>query len=165
MAVAYQIDITWAPRSPDGRFREFLSTSEALWLAAMTEVQELLASEAASAAPHYTGALAGEMFIGGGGNSIVTSRMATVEPGNPYGPAQDSGYHGGPADPESGKYYSLRDWVLGHGMDESAVFPIAQALDYDGNQYLDKARATVPALVTSEGEKINHLIWTRLGFG
>jgi len=133
----------------------------------MTELQNRLAEIAAEGAPMgLSGNLKKEMFVGGGGNSIVSPDLATVEPGDPYGPQHDSrGYHGGPANPDGGKYYSLREWVmLKLGGDEGDVYRIAQSLDYDGVDYMAGAVAAAPAIVTEDGRKLFNLIKVSLGF-
>jgi hypothetical protein len=161
--MAVKIIMHFSPRDPSGQWRAYLGEADTYWLATMTEVQLRTAEAAASKAPHWTGRLANEMFIGGGGNSMVTSKLATVAPGDPYGPQQDQGFHSPPANPDGGKYYSLRDWVLGHGMDESAVFPIAQKLSYSGNDYMARTIPEVHGIVNEEGEKLCHLAWWALG--
>jgi hypothetical protein len=141
-----------------------------MWMKVMTDLQRTLAEAAGEAAPSWTGRLADEMFVGGGGNSVVQAIgngqvIATVEPGDPYGPQQDSGYHGGPANPDGGKYYSLREWVMGKlGGDEGDVFRIAQSLDYSGNAYLEITEAMSGPVIDETGVKASDYIYTGLGF-
>jgi len=157
MAVV-RITAKWLPRDPSGAFRAYLNTAEEIWYEHMLEGQTLVAELAAEAAPHHTGQLGEEMFYGGGGESIVTSRGFTVEPGDPYGPQQGSeGFHSPPAALHQGKYYSLMEWCEDHGLEDYA-FAIAKTLDYNGTPYMAEAFAGVPNVVTAEGEKLSHFI-------
>ena len=166
MAVAYKIIMKWKPRDPSGRFIAFKSEEPSIRLAAMTSLQTRLAEIAAAGAPMgLSGNLKQEMFVGGGGNSVVTPDLATVEPGNPYGPQQDTGYHGGPANPDGGKYYSLREWVMVKlGGDEGDVFRIAQSLDYAGVNYMAGAEGAAPMIMEEEGTKLSRMVMMSLGF-
>ena len=165
MAVATKIRAQWMPRDPSGRFTAYLEGGdEELRLVAMTKVQLRLADAAAANVPHFTGQLSGELYIGGGGNSAVTHNTAIVAPGDPYGPSQDSGFVGS-IDPSDGKYYSLADWVIGHGMDEDAIFPIARSLDYEGIPYMEIAEGVAPQVIAEEGAELVGTINAWLGFG
>jgi len=166
MGPTFNVTLKWAPRNPLGQFEGFLTKDPAIRLGRMTVLQERIAQIAAEGAPMgLSGNLKREMFVGGGGNSIVTPGLATVEPGNPYGPQQDTGYHGGPANPDGGKYYSLREWVMAKlGGDEGDVFRIAQSLDYGGVDYMEGAAAMAPIIMEEEGTKLTKEIYITLGF-
>ena len=164
--VVVSIKLKWAPRNPLGQFMAFKAEEPSIRLGVMTELQTRIAQIAADGAPlGLSGNLKKEMFVGGGGNSVVTPDLATVEPGDPYGPQQDSGYHGGPANPDGGKYYSLREWVMVRlGGDEGDVYRIAQSLSYRGVDYMAGAAGVAPMIMEEEGTKLANLIMISLGF-
>jgi len=166
MSVTVNMTLIYAPHNPNGQFAAFKAEEPSIRLAVMTELQLKLATMAAEGAPMgLSGNLKQEMFVGGGGDSIVTPDKATVAPGDPYGPQQDSGYHSGPANPDGGKYYSLREWVMIKlGGDEGDVYRIAQTLEYKGTDYMAKTKIAAPALVTEAGVQLNKLAWVGLGF-
>ena len=163
--VVVNMQMRWAPRSPDGRFMAFKAEEPSIRLGVMTELQTRIAEIAAEGAPMgLSGNLKQEMFVGGGGNSVVTPDLATVEPGDPYGPQQDSGFVG-PANPDGGKYYSLREWVMVKlGGDEGDVYRIAQSLSYRGVDYMAGAAGVAPMIMEEEGTKLANLIMISLGF-
>jgi hypothetical protein len=131
----------------------------------MTVLQERIAQIAAEGAPMgLSGNLKKEMFVGGGGNSIVTPGLATVEPGDPYGPQINSGFSGN-IDPDRGKYYSLLAWVQERlGGDEHDAFMIAQNMNYEGVNYMEGAAAMAPIIMEEEGTKLTKEIYITLGF-
>ena len=166
MSVVVNIQLHWAPHDPVGRFMAYKAEAPSIRLGVMTELQTRIAEIAADGAPlGLSGNLKQEMFVGGGGSSIVTPDLATVEPGDPYSPSQDMGYHGGHANPDGGKYYSLRTWVQEKlGGDEGDVYQIAQSLDYNGVEYMAGAAGVAPMIIEEEGTKLTRLIWLSLGF-
>jgi hypothetical protein len=166
MSVNVYIKLTWKPRNPLGQFMAFKAEEPSIRLGVMTELQTRIAEIAADGAPMgLSGNLKREMFVGGGGSSVVTPDIATVEPGDPYSPSQDQGYHGGLANPDGGKYYSLRTWVQEKlGGDEGDVYRIAQSLDYDGVEYMAGAAGVAPMIMEEEGTKLANLIMLSLGF-
>jgi len=163
--IAYNITMKWAPRNPLGQFEGFLTKDPSIRLGVMTELQNRLAEIAAEGAPMgLSGNLKREMFVGGGGNSMVSPGLATVEPGDPYGPQINSGF-GGPVAVDRGKYYSLLTWVQEKlGGDEHDAFMIAQSISYAGDHYMEGAAAVAPAIVEEEGTKLTKLILISLGF-
>lgn len=165
MGPTLNITMKWAPRSPDGRFMEFKSQEPSIRLVAMTSIQTRLAEIAAAGAPMgLSGNLKREMFVGGGGNSVVEPGLATVEPGDPYGPQINSGFSGN-IDPDRGKYYSLLTWVQERlGGDEHDAFMIAQNMNYEGVNYMEGAAAMAPIIMEEEGTKLTKLILVSLGF-
>jgi len=165
MGPTLNITMRWAPRSPDGRFVAFKTEEPSIRLAIMTELQTRLAEIAAEGAPlGLSGNLKREMFVGGGGNSIVEPGLATVEPGDPYGPEINSGFSGN-INPERGKYYSLLEWVqVKLGGDEHDAFMIAQNMNYEGVNYMEGAAAMAPVFMEEEGTKLSHMILVSLGF-
>jgi len=161
-----QIFAKWTPRDPSGRFREYLSTGSDTWYEVMMWGHEQVAQLAADAAPHGpmgTHYLGEEMFLGGGGRSMVSDRVFTVEPGDPYGPqAGTAGVHSTPDDPiavHGGKYYSLMDWVIAMGMEKDAAYAIAKSMNYTGPDYMGEAFAASREVVVNMGQKlINYVI-------
>ena len=165
MGPTISINFKWAPRNPLGQFEGFLTKDPSIRLGVMTELQIRIAQIAADGAPlGLSGNLKKEMFVGGGGNSIVEPGRATVEPGDPYGPQINSGFSG-PVDVDRGKYYSLLAWVQERlGGDEHDAFMIAQKINYEGVNYMEGAAAVAPMIVEEEGTKLTKLILISLGF-
>jgi hypothetical protein len=165
MGPTFNIKLTWAPRNPLGQFEAFLTKDPAIRLGIMTELQKRIATIAAEGAPlGLSGNLKREMFVGGGGNSIVEPGIATVEPGDPYGPQINSGFSGD-VDPDRGKYYSLLEWVqVKLGGDEHDAFMIAQNMNYEGVNYMEGAAAMAPVIIEEEGTKLTKEIYLTLGF-
>jgi len=165
MGPTFSVILKWAPRNPLGQFEGFLTKDPAIRLGVMTELQERIATIAAEGAPMgLSGNLKREMFVGGGGNSMVSPGRATVEPGDPYGPEINSGFSG-PVAPERGKYYSLTEWVqVKLGGDEHDAFMIAQSISYEGDHYMEGAQAMAPVIIEEEGTKLTKMILVSLGF-
>jgi hypothetical protein len=165
MGPTFNVTLKWAPRNPLGQFEGFLTKDPAIRLGRMTVLQERIAQIAAEGAPMgLSGNLKREMFVGGGGNSIVTPGLATVEPGDPYGPQINSGFSGN-IDPDRGKYYSLLAWVQERlGGDEHDAFMIAQNMNYEGVNYMEGAAAMAPIIMEEEGTKLTKEIYITLGF-
>ena len=165
MGPTFSVKLKWAPRNPLGQFEGFLTKDPAIRLGVMTDLQARIAKVAADGAPMgLTGNLKKEMFVGGGGNSIVEPGRATVEPGDPYGPQINSGFSGN-IDPDRGKYYSLLAWVQERlGGDEHDAFMIAQNMNYEGVNYMEGAAAMAPVFIEEEGTKLTKMILVSLGF-
>jgi hypothetical protein len=158
----YEIYVKWTPRDLAGRFAKAeIDGIDSLFF--MEMVQLAGAEASAEAAPSWHGFLAGEMFVGGGGKSRFTKTIATVSPNSPYAPSQDRGFSGS-VDPDGGVYYSLRTWVLEHGMDEDAVYPIARNLNYEGQEFMSEGfTAMMYAVDTGMGELLADFLFD-MGF-